>query len=66
MGNTEAIASTPKPSRAPTDDPIPNPMAKTSGTIGPVVTPALSQAKFTKSSLDMKVKIEVTNKVESA
>ena len=46
----------PKPSTTWVALPKPSPMANTSGTvIGPVVTPALSQATLTNSSLDTTV-----------
>jgi len=55
IGPTEANERTPKPSMAPVFAPIPNPIARTSGTVmGPVVTPALSHPKLTKSSLEKK------------
>ncbi|MOA46797.1 hypothetical protein D3C78_1693540 [compost metagenome] len=53
MGPTEAMLRMPKPSTALVALPSPRPMASTSGTvIGPVVTPALSQATLTNSSLE--------------
>ena len=56
IGQILASDSIPKPSIAETALPNPNPMARTSGTVtGPVVTPALSQATFTNSSVDRKV-----------
>ncbi len=58
IGPTDAKERTPKPSMTPgTFIPMPKPIARTSGTVmGPVVTPALSQPKFTKSSLETKVR----------
>ena len=47
----------PKPSVADTAFPRPRPIARTSGTVtGPVVTPALSQATLTNSSVEKYVK----------
>ncbi|MNP57685.1 hypothetical protein D3C76_1525320 [compost metagenome] len=56
MGPTDAMQRMPKPSTAWVALPSPNPMARTSGTvIGPVVTPALSQATLTNSSVEKNV-----------
>ena len=58
MGQTEAMANIPNPSTTPIWLPIPNPIASTKGTVtGPVVTPALSQAMFTNSSVEAHVRI---------
>src|SRR5262249_2543805 len=56
IGPIEASARMPKPSIACVALPRPRPIASTSGTvIGPVVTPALSQATLTKASEDTAV-----------
>ena len=56
IGPIDAMARIPNPSTAWVALPKPSPMANTSGTvIGPVVTPALSQATLTNSSLDTTV-----------
>ena len=53
IGQILAIDKIPKPSVAETALPKPRPIAKTKGTVtGPVVTPALSQATFTNSSVE--------------
>ncbi|MNR01221.1 hypothetical protein D3C85_1170190 [compost metagenome] len=55
-GPTDAMQRIPKPSTALVALPSPRPMASTSGTvIGPVVTPALSQATLTNSSVEKNV-----------
>jgi hypothetical protein len=53
MGDTDAQASMPKPSSAPTAVEKPMPVESTNGTVtGPVVTPAESQAMVAMSSLE--------------
>ena len=53
IGQILASDRMPKPSTADTALPTPRPMARTRGTVtGPVVTPALSQATLTNSSVE--------------
>ena len=57
MGQIEASDKIPKPSTAQTALLKPRPIASTSGTVtGPVVTPALSHATLTNSSVENAVK----------
>ena len=57
MGHILARESMPNPSIADTALPNPRPMARTNGTVtGPVVTPALSHATVTNSSVEKTVR----------
>ena len=58
IGQMLASESIPNPSMADTALPSPSPIASTNGTVtGPVVTPALSQATLTNSSVEKIVKL---------
>ena len=64
IGQMLASERIPNPSIADTALPSPRPIASTNGTVtGPVVTPALSQATLTNSSVEKIVKVK-TQKIQ--
>ena len=61
MGKTEPMVTTPNASAAPARWPMPSPAAMTSGTVmGPVVTPAQSQAMAAISSEEKTVNVSAS------